>query len=80
MKRSARAFLPLLIPTTAHDATLGARLAKYRSLLVELFAQTARADEPVRLNVMGQPNHSLDDRLWQLVGAAAATFGGFARA
>ncbi len=77
---SVEAFLPLLIPTTARDAALGLRLAEYRRLLIELFAQTARAGEPVRLHQMAQPNHSLDDRLWQLVGAAAEAFGGFAHA
>ena len=77
---SVEAFLPLLIPSTAHDTQLGIRLAEYRRLLVELFTQTARAGEPVRLHQMAQPNHSLDDRLWQVVGATAETFGGFAHA
>ncbi len=77
---SVEAFLPLLIPSTAHDAALGLRLAEYRRLLVELFAQTARASEAVRMHQMAQPNHSLDDRLWQLVGAAAEAFGSFAHA
>jgi hypothetical protein len=77
---SVEAFLPLLIATVSHDAALSARLSEYRRLLVELFAQTARAGEPVRLHQMAQPNHSLDDRLWQLVGAAGEAFGGFAPA
>jgi hypothetical protein len=74
---SVESFLPILIATQAHDAALCSRLTDYRNLLVELFAQTARATDPVRLGALTQPNHSLDDRLWQLVGAVGEAFGGF---
>ena len=77
---SVDAFLPILIPAASHDAALTRCLLSYRQLLIELFGQTARCGELVRLNQMAQPNHSLDDRLWQLAGAAGEAFGGQALA
>ncbi len=74
---SLEALLPVLIPTTAKDAALGARLADYRRTLVDAFGQTVRSSGAVRLGAMTEPNHALDDRLWQLVGAVGAAFGEF---
>ena len=77
---SVDAFLPILIPATSLDAALAGCLADYRNLLIELFGQTARSSEMVRVNQMTRPNHSLDDRLWQLVGAVSKAFDGYALA
>lgn len=74
---SLEALLPVLIPTMAKDAALGARLADYRRTLVDAFGQTVRSSGAVRLGAMTEPNHALDDRLWQLVGAVGAAFGEF---
>lgn len=75
---SLEALLPILIPTTATDPALGARLTDYRRTLVEAFGQTVRSAGAVRLGAMTEPHHALDDRLWQLVGAVGAAFGEFA--
>ncbi|MBC5800197.1 MAG: hypothetical protein GIX03_07925 [Candidatus Eremiobacteraeota bacterium] len=75
---SLEALLPILIPTTAPDPALGARLADYRRTLVEAFGQTVRSAGAVRLGAMTEPHHALDDRLWQLVGAVGTAFGEFA--
>jgi len=77
---SVDAFLPMLIANVSHDEALSRRLADYRYLLLDLFGQTAGSGELVRLNGMAQPNHSLDDRLWQLVGAVSEAFDHFALA
>jgi hypothetical protein len=68
---SVDALLPLLIPTLSTVPAVTACLTEYRRALVELFGQTARAPEAVRLKQMVHPNHALDDRLWQLVAAIA---------
>jgi len=73
---SAEAILPVLIPSISPAADLTERLSEYRSALIEIFAQTAASSETVRLTRMSQPNHLLDDRLWQLVGIVSATYGG----
>ena len=75
---SVEALLPVLIPTASPNATLAARLGDYRRMLIAVFGQTARSSETVRLNQMAQPNHALDDRLWQLVGAVGEAFDGLA--
>jgi hypothetical protein len=74
------AALPLLIAPLAENGALAERLASYRAALVELFEQTARSADAVRLNRMTQPNHVLDDRLWHLVGSIGETFGDVAAA
>jgi len=72
------AFLPLLIAHIGTSDAVTERLTAYRSTLIELFGQTARSAEAVRLTQMAQPNHILDDRLWQLVGVVSECFGGLA--
>ncbi len=72
---SVEALLPAFIPTLAADDSLTGCLSEYRRTLLELFGQTAQSAEAVRLKQMAQPNHALDDRLWQLVGAVQAAFG-----
>jgi len=70
--------LPIFIASHACDVVLTERLEAYRQTLVEVFGQTARSAEAVRLNAMSQPNHALDDRLWQLVGTVGQSLGGLA--
>jgi len=73
---SVEALMPVLIASeSAHDE-LTHRLSAYRRTLGDVFGQTAGSAEAVRLGAMTQPNHSLDDRLWQLVGTVGETFGG----
>jgi hypothetical protein len=74
----ADAFLAALLPARAENATLSGSLEAYRSSLVDAFRQTSRSIETVRLGRMSEPNHVLDDRLWQLVGVVSETFGGLA--
>ncbi|GAC1442294.1 MAG: hypothetical protein NVS2B8_18400 [Vulcanimicrobiaceae bacterium] len=75
---SVEAFMPLLVASVSEHAELTERFEAYRHSLIEVFAQTARSTEPVRLGAMTQPNHSLDDRLWHLVGTIGEIFGGLA--
>lgn len=75
---SVEALLPVLIPTASTNGRLSERLADYRRMLIDVFGQTARSAETVRVNQMAQPNHALDDRLWQLVGAVGEAFDGLA--
>ncbi|MGH7728524.1 MAG: hypothetical protein ACREM2_07020, partial [Vulcanimicrobiaceae bacterium] len=75
---SLDALLPVLIPSDSAHAALAERLSAYRAALIELFGATASSVEAVRLGAMTQPNHALDDRLWQLVGTVAEVFGGVA--
>jgi hypothetical protein len=70
---SADAFLATLVPSHSPNALLEQHLEGYRSALCDVFAQTARSVEAVRLGRMSETNHALDDRLWQLVGAVGAT-------
>jgi hypothetical protein len=77
---SLEAFLPLLIANVSPLEALTNRLTAYRRALVDLFGQTAGSVEAVRLSQMTQPNHVLDDRLWQLVGAVGECLGGLATA
>jgi len=72
------AFLPLLIAHVGTSDAVTGKMTAYRSALIELFGQTARSAETVRLTQMAQPNHTLDDRLWQLVGVVSECFGGLA--
>lgn len=72
------AFMPVFIASTSRFPKLTERLSAYRRALIDVFGQTARSAEAVRLGAMTQPNHSLDDRLWQLVGEIGETFGGLA--
>ncbi len=72
---SVESLLPILIASFATHPDLRARLVAYRRTLIDVFAQTAQSAEAVRLGAMTQPNHSLDDRLWQLVGTLGETFG-----
>jgi hypothetical protein len=73
---SCEALLPLLIANLSPLAAVTEKLTAYRRALIELFGQTAGSAETVRLSHMAQPNHILDDRLWQLVGAVGEGFGG----
>jgi hypothetical protein len=73
---SCEALLPLLIANRSPLAAVTEKLTAYRRALIELFGQTAGSAETVRLSHMAQPNHILDDRLWQLVGAVGEGFGG----
>ena len=75
---SVEALLPVLIPTTSPHVVLTQRLCEYRRMLIDVFGQTARSAEIVRVNAMAQTNHALDDRLWQLVGAVGEAFDGLA--
>ncbi len=75
---TVEAVLPMLIASHATDTTLSERLGEYRRTLIEVFGQTAQSAETVRLNQMAQPNHALDDRLWQLVGIVGESLGGLA--
>jgi hypothetical protein len=73
---SCEALLPLLIANVSPLAAVTEKLTAYRRALIDLFGQTAGSAETVRLSHMAQPNHILDDRLWQLVGAVGEGFGG----
>jgi len=75
---SADAFLATLVPHITADPLLSNRLRAYRDALCDVFAQTARTTELVRLGRMSEPNHVLDDRLWQLAGVIGKTLGGLA--
>jgi hypothetical protein len=75
---SVEAALPLLIANVSRFAAVTEKLTDYRRALIELFGQTAESVETVRLKQMAQPNHTLDDRLWQLVGTVGECFGGLA--
>jgi hypothetical protein len=77
---SVEALLPLLIANVSAYDDVTERLTSYRQALSELFGGTAQSAETVRLGRMAQPNHTLDDRLWQLVGAVGERFGGLAAA
>lgn len=68
--------LPIFIASQTIDATFAKRLGDYRRALIDVFGQTAHSAEAVRLGGMAQPNHALDDRLWQLVGAVGESLGG----
>jgi hypothetical protein len=71
---SAEALLPLLIANISPLAAVTEKLTAYRAALTELFGQTAGSAEPVRLSQMALPNHTLDDRLWHLVGVVNDAF------
>jgi hypothetical protein len=75
---SADAFLATLVPHIAADPLLSERLRAYREALCDVFGQTARTTELVRLGRMSEPNHVLDDHLWQLAGVVGKTLGGLA--
>ena len=75
---SVEALLPLLVANVSVYDDVTERLTSYRQALSELFGATAQSAETVRLGQMAQPNHTLDDRLWQLVGAVGERFGGLA--
>ncbi len=66
--------LALLIPHASAAGELSQSLGIYRAQLGELFGQMAETPEKTRLTTMTQPNHVLDDQLWQLVSAIARTF------
>jgi hypothetical protein len=75
---SSDAFLATLVPHVTADTLLSERLRAYREALCDVFAQTARTTEFVRLGRMSESNHMLDDRLWQLAGVVGKTLGGLA--
>ena len=75
---SVEALLPIFIANVSAHPLVTERLSDYRRTLIDVFSQTARSAEAVRLGAMAQPNHSLDDRLWQLVGTVGEVFGGLA--
>jgi hypothetical protein len=77
---SLDAILPVFIPSRSLFPALTERLTGYRQSLIALFGATAHSARPVRLTQMAEPCHSLDDRLWQLVGAVGESFGGLASA
>jgi hypothetical protein len=68
----------MLVPYITADPLLSERLRTYREALSDMFAQTARTTDVVRLGRMSEPNHVLDDRLWQLTGVVGKTLGGLA--
>jgi hypothetical protein len=72
----ADAFIATLVPAHACDAAFTEHLEAYRTSLVDAFAQTARSPEAIRLGRMAEPNHVLDDRLWQLTGFVGTKLGG----
>jgi hypothetical protein len=73
--QSLEAALALLIPNLAANSLLTEALTAYRNDLVDLFEQMSSATETVRLKAMSQPNHLLDERLWQLTGTVGELFG-----
>ncbi len=75
---SSDAFIATLVPHVTADPLLSDRLRVYRDALCDVFAQTARTTELVRLGRMSEPNHVLDDHLWQLAGVVGKTLGGLA--
>jgi hypothetical protein len=75
---SVEALLPFLIANVSAFDDVTERLTTYRQALVDLFGGTAQSAETVRLGQMAQPNHTLDDRLWLLVGTVSQRFGGLA--
>jgi hypothetical protein len=72
------AFIAVLVPGRARDGAFTEHLDAYRSSLVDVFEQTARSPEAIRLGRMAEPNHLLDDRLWQLAGFVGTKLGGAA--
>jgi hypothetical protein len=70
---SADAFLPVLVASQCTNARLTEALAAYRADLMDVFAQTARSSDEVRLGRMSEPSVVLDDRLWQLAGAVESS-------
>lgn len=75
---TVESILPIFIATESPHVALAERLREYRRTLLDAFGQTASSSHAVRLNAMAQPNHSLDDRLWQLVGVVGESLGGLA--
>ena len=75
---TVESLLPLFIASDSSNGALAERLGAYRRTLIDVFGQTAASAEAVRLNGMAVPNHSLDDRLWQLVGTVGESLGGLA--
>jgi hypothetical protein len=75
---NVEALLPLFIPYASPVDVLTEKLAGYRTSLIDIFGQTALSASAVRLNLMAEPNHTLDDRLSQLARAVNETFGGLA--
>jgi hypothetical protein len=73
--KSLEAALALLIPHVSAKSLLTEALTAYRNDLVDLFEQMSAAAETVRLKTMSQPNHLLDERLWQLTGTVGELFG-----
>ena len=73
--QSIEAQLALLIPTRSPNSALTEALSAYRNDLVDLFEQMSAAADAVRLKTMSQPNHLLDERLWQLTGTLGEIFG-----
>lgn len=70
---SADAFLPVLVASQCANARLTEALVAYRADLMDVFAQTARSSDEVRLGRMSEPSVVLDDRLWQLAGAVESS-------
>jgi hypothetical protein len=73
--QSLEAQLALLIPTVSLNSALTDSLTAYRTDLVDLFEQMSPAADAVRIKTMSQPNHLLDERLWQLTGTVGEIFG-----
>ena len=69
------AFLAALIPCDGATPELAASLAEYKSALIELFGQTARASAAVRTNRLATPNPVLDERLACVAGEIDRAFG-----
>jgi hypothetical protein len=75
---SVETLLPKFIANISEFDDVTERLSTYRKALIDLFDGTAQSVETVRLGQMAQPNHTLDDRLWQLIGTVSERFGGLA--
>lgn len=71
---SADALLAVLIGTQCRDVGLSEALGAYRSVLIDVFVQTAGSVEEVRIGRMSEPNVVLDDRLRKLAAAVEASF------
>jgi len=72
------AMLPALIPCTSTVPAVTAALGAYRAALAHAFERFAGVPDAGRIEAMTQPDHALDDRLWQLAGAVGESFGGLA--
>jgi hypothetical protein len=73
---SVESLLPIFVPYESPAPALTEHLAAYRAALIDIFGQTTQSADAVRLNLMAQPNHTLDDRLRRLSQSVSESFGG----